>query len=155
MPKAKTNAKPTTSQKSDETHKDLFADINITMKSGYLVKDAETAGNGKYAKIRFAANKQYEADGEVKTNTNYFDALVSSNLTEVFELAKSLHKGDWIYLKGEDSTKSFDTPEGYKKTASTIFAYYVVLKKEKSDQLTIDQSENSTQTAAKTEAVPA
>ena len=67
----------------------------------------------------------------MKTNTNYFDALVSVHLKEAFALAKELKKGDWIYLKGEDSTKSFDTPEGYKKTASTIFAYHVVLKKEK------------------------
>ncbi|MCG8533231.1 MAG: hypothetical protein MI749_21600, partial [Desulfovibrionales bacterium] len=67
-----------------------------------------------------------------KTTTNYFNALVSANLKDAFDTAKSLKKGDWVYLKGEDVTKSFDTPEGYKQTASTIFAYKVVLKKEKS-----------------------
>ncbi|GEM_PF-3422730 len=109
----------------------LFADTNITMKSGHLVKDPVIVGDGKYAKIRIASNKEYQtADGKIKTNTNYFNALVSSNLEEAFEKTTSFKKGDWVYLKGEDSTKSFDTPEGYKQTASTIFAYHVVLKKQ-------------------------
>ena len=132
MPKSKQNETP---QPTENTPKALFTDINVTMKSGHLVKDAEIVGDGKYAKIRLAGNKQYEgADGEVKTNTNYFDALVSSNLAEAFELAITFKKGDWVYLKGEDSTRSFDTPEGYKKTASTIFAYHVALKKEKATE---------------------
>lgn len=130
MPKTKTQAKST----SDKTPKDLFADTNVTMKSGHLVKGPEIVGDGKYVKVRIASNKQYETpDGEVKTNTNYFNALISSNLTEAFEKTTNFKKGDWIYLKGEDSTRSFDTPEGYKQTASTIFAYHVVLKKEKSE----------------------
>ena len=66
------------------------------MKSGHLTKDAEVVAEGKYAKIRFASNKEYETpEGEVKTNTNYFDALISSNLTDAFELAQTLKKGDW------------------------------------------------------------
>lgn len=120
---------------SPESVQELFADTNVSMKSGHLTRDAEIVGDGKYAKIRFATNKQYQTpDGEIKTNTNYFNALISNNLTEVFELAKTLKKGDWIYAKGEDSTKSFDTPEGYKQTACTIFAYHLVLKKEKDGQ---------------------
>ena len=117
---------------SDKPEKDLFADINVTMKTGHLVKDAALVSEGKYAKIRFASNKEYlDPNDEVKTTTNYFNALVSANLKDAFDTAKSLKKGDWVYLKGEDVTKSFDTPEGYKQTASTIFAYKVVLKKEK------------------------
>ncbi|MEO9474610.1 MAG: single-stranded DNA-binding protein [Cyclobacteriaceae bacterium] len=109
----------------------LFTDTNVTMKSGHLVKDAEVVGDGKFVKMRIASNKQYKtSEGEIATNTNYFNALVSSNLAESFDKAKAFKKGDWVYLKGEDSTRSFDTPEGYKQTASTIFAYHVVLKKE-------------------------
>nr|WKN34375.1 single-stranded DNA-binding protein [Tunicatimonas sp. TK19036] len=108
----------------------LFADTNITMKSGHLVRDCEVIGEGRYAKLRIASNKQYAGEnGEVLTQTNYFDALVSKNLKEAFDTAIALKKGDWVYLKGEDSTRSFDTPEGYKQTASTIFAYKVALKK--------------------------
>ena len=138
-----------------EETKDLFADINVTMKSGHLTKDAETVGDGKYAKLRIASNKQYEVEGEIKTNTNYFDALISSNLEEAFELASSFKKGDWIYLKGEDSTKSFDTPEGYKKTASTIFAYHVVLKKEKEVQKSANDNENTAKQSNDLQVVPA
>ena len=130
---SKTKPKTETTQNGKE-EKDLFADTNVTMKTGHLVKDAEIVSDGKYAKIRFASNREYlSKEGEVKTNTNYFNALVSSNLKDAFAVAKALKKGDWAYVKGEDVTKSFDTPEGYKQTASTIFAYKVVLKKAKAD----------------------
>ena len=110
----------------------LFSDTNISMKTGHLTRDAEIIGDGKFVKIRIATNKQYkDKNEEIKTSTNYFNALVSQKLTEAFETAKALKKGDWIYFKGEDSTTSFDTPEGFKQTASTIFAYKVVLKKKK------------------------
>ena len=111
----------------------LFADTNISMNSGHLTRDAEIIGEGKYVKLRFASNKQYRIgdQDEIKTNTNYFDAIISHNLKKAFDLARDFKKGDWIYLKGETSTKSFNTPEGYRKTASTIFAYHVVLKKPK------------------------
>lgn len=121
-----------TNQTQQDNLQELFADTNISMKSGNMVSDAELIADGKFVKLRFATNKQYVgADNEIKTNVNYFNALVSSNLTEAFEIAKDLKKGDWIYIKGEDSTQSFDTAEGYKQTSSTIFAYKVVLKKQK------------------------
>lgn len=133
MPKSNTQTKPTEPTKDQApSNRQLFSDTNVTMKSGHCVKDAELVGDGKYVKLRFAANKQYQhGDGDIQTNTNYFDALISHHLKEAFELAQGFKKGDWIYLKGEDSTKSFDTPEGFKKTACTIFAYHVALKKEK------------------------
>ncbi|MAE86201.1 MAG: hypothetical protein CMB80_25935 [Flammeovirgaceae bacterium] len=135
MSKAKTNEpKKDEVQKPEGENQDLFADINVTMKSGHLVKDAEVIAEGKYAKFRIAGNKQYMADGEIKTITNYFNVMVSSNLTDAFETAQEFKKGDWVYAKGEDSTKSFDTPQGYKQTASTIFAYEVFLKKPKEDE---------------------
>ncbi len=112
----------------------LFADTNISMKTGHLVKDAELIADGKFVKVRIATNKQYEKDGETHATTNYFNALVSKNLTEAFEVAQGLKKGDWVYLKGEDQSQSFDTPEGYKQTATTMFAYKVTLKKAKAGQ---------------------
>lgn len=119
---------PSPTEKKDE---DLFADVNITMKSGRLTKDAEVLSSGKYVRIRLATNKEYlDGNGEVQKSTNYFNALVSSNLKDSFEIAKSLKKGDWAYIKGEDQSRSFDTPEGYKQTAVTTFAWKVVKKKE-------------------------
>jgi len=128
----KTKPKPTDQSPNNEdaTLSQLFTDTNISMKSGNLVKNAELVGNAKFVKFRIASNKQYEDTmGNIKTNTNYFTVMVSSNLKEAFEVAKTFKKGDWVYVKGEDSTKSFDTPEGYKQTANTIFAYKAVLKK--------------------------
>jgi single-stranded DNA-binding protein len=127
--------KRTTTAKQTEATEKLFADTNVSMKTGRVVFDANLIGNGKFAKIRIATNKQYlDKDNNIQTNVNYFNALVSSNLTNAFEVAKILKKGDWVYLKGEDSTQNFDTPEGYKKTETTIFAYKVVLKKEKQEK---------------------
>lgn len=121
----------------------IFADTNISMKSGRLVRAPEEVANGKFVKIRIAGNKQYKTpDGETKSITNYFEALVSSNLKEAFSTAKSLEQGDWVYLKGEDSTQSFDTAEGYKQTATTLFAYQVVLKKKKGEPASEQPQDN-------------
>lgn len=164
MPKAQNTKKtePKTQKASSknaspdlkEETKDLFADINVTMKSGHLTKDPDIVGDGKYVKVRIASNKEYEVDGEIKTNTNYFNILVSSNLDEVFELTKSFKKGDWTYFKGEDSTKSFDTAEGYKQTASTIFAYHAFLKKAKDSQ-PVNDNENTAEQSNNLQVVPA
>ncbi|MFY0601644.1 MAG: single-stranded DNA-binding protein [Cyclobacteriaceae bacterium] len=143
----KTNEPETkTEETQEQTATQLFADINVSMKSGHLTKDPEIVGDGKYAKLRIASNKQYlNADSEIKTNTNYFDVLISSNLKEAFELACTFKKGDWAYVKGEDSTKSFETPEGYKKTACTIFAYHAALKKAKSESQILEASKQANQ----------
>lgn len=140
------NTTKSTTNQAINNKDELFADTNISMKTGHLVRDAEIVGNGKFAKIRIASNKQYlssQEEGVIETKTNYFDSLVSSNLKKAFETAKGLKKGDWIYLKGEDSTKSFDTPEGFKQTASTIFAYKVVLKKKKMEEALAQSSGKS------------
>ncbi|MDW3210296.1 MAG: single-stranded DNA-binding protein [Reichenbachiella sp.] len=117
------------SEQTKENQNELFADTNISMKSGRLVKDAELIANGKFVRMRLATNKQYESDDGVKTLVNYFNVLVSSNLTDAFAQAKDLKKGDWAYIKGEDNSKSVDTAEGYKETAVTTFAYKVTKKK--------------------------
>lgn len=124
-----------TNQQSLDTEEKLFADTNVNMKTGRLTRDAQIISEGKYVRIALACNKNYrDAKGDVQTITNFFNVLVSKNLKDAFEEAQSLKKGDWVYLKGEDSTESFDTPEGYRKLASTIFAYKVVLKSSKTEQ---------------------
>ncbi|AXG69604.1 single-stranded DNA-binding protein [Kordia sp. SMS9] len=126
------NTQTKTTNTVNQEEQTLFADTNISMKSGRLTRDAKVIADGKFVKFSIAANKQYlGSDGEVKSNVNYFNALVSSNLSEAFEIAKDLKKGDWVYFKGEDATQAFDTPEGYRKTQTTTFAYQVTLKKEK------------------------
>ncbi|MDW3191272.1 MAG: single-stranded DNA-binding protein [Cytophagales bacterium] len=113
----------------NQTQDALYSDTNISMKSGRLVKDAETIAEGRFIKFRIASNKQYlDQNQEIKAVTNYFNVLVSSNLTDAFEEAQSLKKGEWVYIKGEDNSKSFDTPEGYKQNAVTTFAYKVAKK---------------------------
>ena len=124
-------SKETKTTKSQQQEKTLFADTNITWKSGRLVRDAEIVSEGKFAKIILANNKEYRDGEQVKTLTNYFDVLVSQNLKDTFNTAKDLKKGDWIYLKGNDSTRPIDTLQGYKENVLTIYAYEVGLKKSK------------------------
>ena len=134
----------TTENQNSTPETKLFADTNISMKSGRLTRDATILSEGKFAKVTIACNEQYlDDDNEVKYKTNSFNALVSSNLTDAFETVKDLKKGDWIYLKGKDATQSFDTPEGYKKTETTMFAYKVTLKKQNGS----DQDQNDQQPA--------
>jgi len=137
---------PTESQTAKD---DLFADTNISQKSGRLTKDVELIGEDKYAKFRIATNKEFlDTKGDVQNVTNYFNIIVSSNLSDAFGIAKNLKKGDWVYIKGEDNSRSIDTVEGYKDTGVTTFAYKVVLKKPKpnqeanSNQLEIDDGIN-------------
>ncbi|MDO5970316.1 single-stranded DNA-binding protein [Flavivirga aquimarina] len=130
-------SKKTETQNETNQETKLFADTNVSMKSGRLVKDAELVGKGKFVRLRIATNKQYlDANKEVQTNTNYFNALVSSNLKNAFEAAQDLKKCDWVYLKGEDAKQSFDTLEGYRKAETIIYAYKVGLKNESSSNQT-------------------
>ncbi|MEQ9230485.1 MAG: hypothetical protein RIF46_07355, partial [Cyclobacteriaceae bacterium] len=76
MSKTKTKTEETQTETKQDN---LFADTNISMKSGRLVKDAELIADGKFVKFRLATNKQYESDGDVKTLVNYFNILVSKN----------------------------------------------------------------------------
>ena len=50
--------KNTTSTKTTnhQTPTPLFADTNVTMKTGHLTRDAEIVGDGKFVKLRFAGN---------------------------------------------------------------------------------------------------
>lgn len=132
-------------EQNNENLNDLFADTNVSMKSGRLVRDAELVGDGKFVKFRIATNKQYESDGEVKELVNYFNIMVSSNLEKAFGEAKDLRKGDWAYIKGEDSSKSVDTPEGHKETAVTTFAWRVVKKKVSQDNEQKDEAQTQDQ----------
>lgn len=114
----------------------IFADTNVSMKSGRLTKDAELISEGKFVRLTIANNKKYlDSSKEPKTITNYFNALVSINLKEAFDLAKGLKKGEWVYVKGEDRTKSFETAEGFKQLANTLFAYKVVSKTNKNHEV--------------------
>lgn len=134
-----------TETKETQSTENLFADTNISMKSGHLVKDAELIGDGKFAKFRIATNKEFlDVKGEVQNMANYFNVIVSSNLKDAFAVAQDLKKGDWVYIKGEDSSRSIDTVEGYKDTAVTTFAYKVVLKKEKTEQVNDDTQPEAT-----------
>ncbi|MEO1256634.1 MAG: hypothetical protein AAFY41_17335, partial [Bacteroidota bacterium] len=117
MPKTKPQVEKPNQSESPKSEKqqapannELFSDTNVTMKSGHCVKDAEIVGEGKYVKLRFASNKQFENphNGEIKTNTNYFDALISYYLKEAFDLAKTFKKGDWIYIKGLCAVFTFE-----------------------------------------------
>ena len=140
MSKTKTNE--TVTNQPIKTKEDLFADSNYTQKTGHLTKDPELVKGGQFVKFRIASNKEYLDGSEVKTIVNYFNILVSQNLTDAFETAQTFKKGDWVFVKGEDHTRSIDTIQGYKDTAVTTFAYHVGLRKLKGE--TANDTEDQT-----------
>lgn len=124
----KPNNTSTTAEKTDSL-KVVFADTNVSMKTGRLVRDPEPYQEGKFIKFTIAANKKYEyPDGTEKTFTNYFNAIVARSYTDAFGVAQTLRKGDWVYLRGEDNSFSFNTKDGEKQNANTIFIYQLALK---------------------------
>lgn len=124
----KSNNTSTTAEKADSL-KVVFADTNVSMKTGRLVKDPEPYQDGKFIKFTIAGNKKYEyPDGTEKTFTNYFNAIVARTYSDAYGIAKDLKKGDWVYLRGEDNSFSFKTDDGEKQNSNTIFIYQLALK---------------------------
>jgi single-stranded DNA-binding protein len=124
----KSNNESSTAEKSDSL-KIVFADTNVSMKTGRLVKDPEPYQDGKFIRFTIAGNKKYQyADGTEKTFTNYFNAIVARTYTEAYEAAKELRKGDWVFMRGEDNSFSFKTSDGEKQNGNTIFIYQLALK---------------------------
>ena len=128
----------TTQTQAQAEEKKLYTDINLTWKSGRLVRDAEIIANGKFVRFTLANNYEYKEQGseEVKTLTNWFNILVSKKKEGAFSAAKGLKKGEWVYLKGNDSTRSVDTLQGYKENVATIYAFEISVKNEKQQENT-------------------
>lgn len=103
--------------------------INHVVVSGNLTRDPETrALQSGMAVCNFsvAVNERVKdkATGEWSDRPNYFDVTVWGGMGEW--LGKNLHKGQAVVVSGRLNWRSWETPEGQKRSAVSIVADSVV-----------------------------
>ena len=97
---------------------------NMTVLVGNLAADPELRYTPKgvpVAQIRLAVNERVRtATGWENGDTSFFNVLVWRDLAE--HVAESLHKGDRTIVAGRWRTRSYDTPQGEKRTVTELHA---------------------------------
>jgi len=90
--------------------------INEVTLVGRLGADAEirdTSKGDKYARMSLATNQKYKQGEEWKEKTEWHKIVVfDPRLAEMLERVGK--KGELLYIKGEISTRSFETEDGTK-----------------------------------------
>ncbi len=93
---------------------------NVTL-IGNLVDDPElrfTPSGVAMAKIRLAVNRRWQKDGEWQEDTSYFTGTVWREQAE--SAAESLQKGARVIVTGRLEQRSWETPEGDKRSVVEI-----------------------------------
>jgi single-strand DNA-binding protein len=96
--------------------------VNKVIIIGNLTRDPEMrqTPNGQYiATFGIATNREWVTkEGEKNKSTEFHDAVAWSKLAEI--CSKYLKKGMLVYVEGYLKTRSWDTPEGFKKFKTEI-----------------------------------
>jgi single-strand DNA-binding protein len=96
--------------------------VNKVIIIGNLTRDPEIrqTPNGQYiATFGIATNREWVTkEGEKNKSTEFHDAVAWSKLAEI--CSKYLKKGKLVYVEGYLKTRSWDTPEGFKKFKTEI-----------------------------------
>ncbi len=93
---------------------------NVTV-IGNLVDDPElrfTPSGVAMAKIRLAVNRRWQKDGEWQEDTSFFTGTVWREQAE--SAAESLQKGARVIVTGRLEQRSWETPEGDKRSVVEI-----------------------------------
>jgi single-strand DNA-binding protein len=99
-----------------------MADNNITL-VGNVTRDPElrfTPAGQAVAKFGLAVNRRYQANGEWKEQTSYFDVVCWGTLGE--NAAASLTKGSRALVSGRLEQRSYETQSGEKRSAVEVIA---------------------------------
>jgi len=98
----------------------MSAANNVTL-IGNLVDDPElrfTPSGVAMAKLRFAVNRRYQRNGEWQEETSFFGGTLWRDSAE--NAAESLQKGMRIIVTGRLEQRSWETPEGDKRSIIEI-----------------------------------
>ncbi len=99
-----------------------MADNTITV-VGNLTRDPELrftqTGRG-VANFGIAVNRRYQVNGEWQEQTSFFNVVAWSTLGE--NAAASLNKGDRVIVFGRLEQRSWETPEGDKRSKIEVVA---------------------------------
>ena len=93
---------------------------NVTL-IGNLVDDPElrfTPSGVAMAKIRLAVNRRWQKDGEWQEDTSFFTGTVWREQAE--SAAESLQKGARVIVTGRLEQRSWETPEGDKRSVVEV-----------------------------------
>ena len=93
---------------------------NVTL-IGNLVEDPElrfTPSGVAMAKIRLAVNRRWQKDGQWQEDTSFFGGTVWREQAET--VAESLQKGTRVIVTGRLEQRSWETPEGDKRSVVEI-----------------------------------
>lgn len=103
--------------------------LNKVCLIGHLGKDPEVKLLEKKMKVsRFslATSESYkDANGKLKTNTDWHNIVMWGNLAEVSE--KYLHKGNLVYLEGKLKQRNYESKTGDKKYVTEVVAEHIIM----------------------------
>jgi single-strand DNA-binding protein len=101
-----------------------MASLNKVFLIGNLTKDPElryTPGGTAVANLRMATNRRYkDKTGELKQDVCYVTVVAWDKQAEVCN--QYLHKGSPLFVEGRLQSRSWDGPDGKKRTALDIRA---------------------------------
>ena len=99
-------------------------DLNKVMLIGHLGRDPEmryTPSGRPVTTFTVATSRSWNtADGERRTETEWFNIVVWGNLAEICK--QYLSKGQQVYIEGRLQTRRWDDSEGMKHTTVEVVA---------------------------------
>ena len=99
-----------------------MADSTVTL-VGNITKDPElrfTGGGRAIASFGIAVNRRYQVNNEWQEQTSFFNVVAWGTLAE--NAAASLNKGMRVIVTGRLEQRSWDTPQGDKRSIVEVIA---------------------------------
>lgn len=101
-----------------------MANLNKVFLMGNLTRDPEfkyTTNGNTMSNIRIAVNRNFKTkDGEIKEKTLFLTVIVWGKQAEICN--QYLSKGKLIFVEGRLEGRSWETPEGQKKSILEVCA---------------------------------
>ena len=121
--------------------------LNKVMVIGNLGKDPEmryTPGGRPVTSFRVAASRSWKtADGEPRTETEWFNIVAWGNLAEICN--QYLKRGQQVYIEGRLHTRHWEDPEGNKRSSTEVVANEMVMLGDRKESTTTPDDEFSSE----------
>ncbi len=101
--------------------------LNLILLIGNAGRDAElryTASGRAVAGFSMAVNRNYQVDGEWRSDTEWFN--VSQWGQQAENVANSIRRGSRVFVEGRLSTREFTTQAGLTRTSLDVSAFRVI-----------------------------
>ena len=119
--------------------------LNKVMLIGHLGRDPEmryTPSGRPVTTFTVAVSRSWNtADGERRTETEWFNIVAWSNLAEICK--QYLHKGQQVYIDGRLQTRRWEDKEGQKHTNVEVVANEMMMLGDRRDSGQSQESEQA------------